>query len=276
MVSDDEKANWRRMHAVLDAALNDVTLPTEDRTAVLEYIADELPTFHEPSSTTYLVLGSYRGEHLDRLERVAKALSAPLSAEAILAGETPDIELSVDLIHADKLGFQIKFHLLASVASYIVGVYEKDSGGEAVELGLLNGRTCFNKSYVFPRDYYRSQPGALETRADAIGLAVQTWHGALEESDRRALTETRKVIQRAQEQGIDISEGDVVDVIDEREREGITERARYSWPHLGVFALFELADRLHPWQTVEGLLGQLDDVPGPAAPEPDSEFANTR
>jgi hypothetical protein len=43
--------------------------------------------------------------------------------------------------------------LLATYSDYIVGVFEKESGGEAPELGEIDDPPYFDKSYVFPRDY---------------------------------------------------------------------------------------------------------------------------
>ncbi|WP_218148978.1 hypothetical protein [Halogranum rubrum] len=140
--------------------------------------------------------------------------------------------------------FDIMLSLLAAYTDYIVGVLEKESGGEAPELGEIDDAPYFEKSYVFPRDYTWVSDTNLVSKQHVIQAAVEiAFTGEL--SGDETQTEITSLVKRAQVAEIDVSEQEVWDVVDERESEG-NAPATYSWVHLNKFRKFELHGRCLP------------------------------
>lgn len=256
---------WRQVHAGLSRALRDATLTVDDRTAIAGFVNEELPQFQQSGITSYLVLGSYRGEYESRLRAMQYELSKPSDATAVLIGDAPEIDLGDSVSAADPLGFLLKFHLLGEFADYLVGVYEKESGGESPELGLLTNQPYFEKGYLFPRDYPGLLGDTLTTESDVVTTAVAV-RFADDIDDETKLEELRGLLAEAQANGIDIIESDLVEALAEREREGMAKPARYSWVHLSLFRLYELHDRCVSWHTETELRERASAVPGPARP----------
>jgi hypothetical protein len=275
-MSDDDSARkdrWHRIHAAFNRALKDATLPVDDRTTIAGFVNDEIPQFQQNGVTTYLVFGSYRGTYEPRLRALQYELSKPSDAAAVLIGDAPDIDLDISSPTADPLGFLIKFHLLGEFADYLVGVYEKESGGESPELGLLHNRPYFEKGYMFPRDYQSLLSDGLETPSDVITTATQIRFANDIDNDTK-LQKLRALLSEAGTNGIEISETELVEAMEERERDGMEDTAQYSWVHLSLFRLYELHSRCFSWHTESELRERARVVPGPARPawEEGNEF----
>jgi hypothetical protein len=153
------------------------------------------------------------------------------------------------------------FSLLATYSDYIVGVFEKESGGEAPELGEIDDPPYFDKSYVFPRDYVWVTDVNLESKQHVIQAALEIAF-ADELSEDEVHSKIESLVDRAQDAGIDVAADDVWAVIDDRVADG-EEPATYSWVHLNKFRKFELHDRCFPWTTVEELRTAVDELPSP-------------
>lgn len=263
------KERWKQVHASVDRALHGVELPTSDRTKVAGFVNNELPQLQQRGATSYIILGSYRESYGKRLRAMQYELSKPLSATAVVVGDTPDIELDVALPGRDSLGFLLKFHLLGEFADYIVGVYEKEDGGESPELGLINQAPYFSKTYVFPRDYQGLRSETLSTKKEVISAAIQIWFANGDEQDderddtEKKIREIRSLLSKAEQNGVSITETEVVNVLEEREDDDVGEEAQYSWVHLSLFRLYEQHGRCYPWRTETELRKKSTSVPGP-------------
>ncbi|MFB6175875.1 MAG: hypothetical protein ABEI99_01785, partial [Halobaculum sp.] len=166
-----DSARRRRVSEALSRALRDISLPVEDYTTIRTWVNEELPQLHSPGVTSYVVFGSYRGRYHESLRLAQYELSKPVSVTAVVLGDTPELGLTVDEIGPDPLEFLLKFHLLTEFADRNVGIYEKDSGGEAVELGLLTSESCFEQTTLLPRDYYGRGRDDIRGRADVFSVA---------------------------------------------------------------------------------------------------------
>lgn len=160
--------------------------------------------------------------------------------------------------------------LLGEFANYIVGVYEKEGGGESPELGLVNRDPYFSKTFVFPRDYRGLRVEDLTTRGEVISAAIQLWFaddGGRSEGDgdrkEREIGEIRSLLDEAEGNGVSVSEAEVVNALEEREEDGVGEEAQYSWVHLSLFQLYEQHGRCHSWRTETELREKSTHVPGP-------------
>jgi len=223
---------------------------------------EELPRF-EQADVSYLVLGSYRGEYGYRLREFANRLNMPTSVEAIVLGDTMDLNTAV------IPEFDIKINLLGEAAEYIAGVYEKEDGGESPELGFV--RALFaSKTFVLPRDYTGLTRDTIETRDDVIRTALTIYYSDASDADRKR--ELLSLLTIAQEEEIDITERELTDILLQRDTELDEPPAEYSWVHLSFFRRFELVDRCHPWTTVVELRDHADSLPGPKRPRWETEF----
>ena len=70
-----------------------------------------------------------------------------------------------------RSAFELKFHLLTEFADLTVAIYEKDSGGEAVELGLLRQDHCFSHTVALPRDYYGVGQDDFDGKDEVLDVA---------------------------------------------------------------------------------------------------------
>jgi hypothetical protein len=254
-----------RNDAALQYALarifEDVTLTQGDIQAVVRFMNEELPRF-EQADDSYLVLGSYRDDYGIRLRKFAHRLNMPTNAESIVLGDTIDLDTDLE--------FDIKLNLLGEAADYIAGIYEKEDGGEHPELGFV--RALFaRKTHVFPRDYAGLSREALETRADVITAALEIYYAEYDdEDDQRA--DLLALLTVADEEGIDIDERELVDVLLERKRELDEEPAGYSWVHLSLFRRFERMNQCYPWRSMTELLEQAAMMPRQARPHWEREY----
>src|SRR6056297_578705 len=157
--------NADEIETAVDEALHGLELEPHETAAILGFANEELPHLQTPE-TSYYVLGSYRDPYVRRLRRVENELNKRLSAYAFVMGDLREIGL-------DRLPeFRIRFHLLASYADYVVGVYEQDAGGEITELGKISETPYFEKSYVLPRDYCWMTGENFDGKPDVVAAAM--------------------------------------------------------------------------------------------------------
>lgn len=241
------------IEAAVDEALHGLELEPHETAAILGFANEELPHLHTPE-TSYYVLGSYRDPYIRRLRAVENELNKRLSAYAFVMGDLREIGL-------DRLPeFRIRFHLLASYADYIVGVYEQDTGGEITELGKISETPYFDKSYVLPRDYCWMTGNNFDGKADVVAAAMEIYHND-DPADDEKDDELESLAAEAQENEIDISKEELIEAVRERED---TDVVSYSWVHLNEFRLFELHDRCQPWVGESELRDSVAIVPTPS------------
>lgn len=250
----DRKQRWTQTHAAIERAFNDLTIPPDDYTTIRQYVQNEAAQLYEHGSTSFIIFGSYRNDYQRRLRLVQYELSKPTTWTAILIGDIPDPELSCLRSQSDPLGFLLKLHLFSSFADRLVGVYEKDSGGEAPELGVISHDPYFKKTRVFPRDYGLDGEPPL-AKDDVIRQAVTIWFTADsgDKTRRQKLKEIRGLLVHAQENDVSITETEIVEILEQREADGFDEHAHYSWVHLSAFRKFEQHGRCHTWWTTDDL-----------------------
>lgn len=244
--------------------------PQGDYHEVVRYMNEELPRF-EQADSSYLILGSYRGAYGRRLREFANYLNMPTNAESIILGDTINLDTAV------VPEFDIKINLLGEAADYIAGVYEKESGGESPELGIV--RALFvNKTFVFPRDYTDLTRDSLETREDVIQASLAVYYADFDhiDSEQRVVEKKKEeitsLLTAAQEEGIDITERELTDLIKERQSDIDEPPAEYSWVHLSFFKRFEAMAQCHSWTTMTELRDCADEMPGPERPRWETEF----
>ena len=248
----NESERRGRVHAALDRALAAVTLSREDFGHIRTWINRELPQLQAAGYTTHLVFGSYRRGYHRSIRLVQYEINKPASTTAILLGDTPPLGLTISSGRQDPLEFEIVFHLLTAFADHVIGVYEKDSGGEAVELGLLRQGQCFPRTAVLPRAYYGVGRGTFDSREEVLRVARHVAFAA-DLPDERKIDELRGVIATAREAGIDITEHEMTVALEEARAEREEDTPAYSWVHLAVFRQFEEAGRCYPWFSKEQL-----------------------
>lgn len=250
--------NADEIEAAVDEALQGLELEPHETAAILGFANEELPHLQTPE-TSYFVLGSYRDPYIRRLRTVESELNKRLSAYAFVMGDLREIGL-------DRLPeFRIRFHLLASYADYVVGVYEQDAGGEVTELGKISETPYFNRSYVLPRDYRWMTGDNFDDKADIVAAAMAI-HYDDDLTDDESGSKLESLSVEAREAGIEISTDELVDAVQGREDNVVS----YSWVHLNEFRLFELHDRCRPWVTEPELRDAVDIVPTPSS-RPDWE-----
>lgn len=259
MVDPEILPNANEIEATVDQALHGLELEPDETAAVLGFANEELPHLQTPE-TSYFVLGSYRDPYIRRLRTVENELNKRLSAYAFVMGDLREIGLN-------RLPeFRIRFHLLATYADYVIGVYEQDAGGEITELGKISETPYFDRSYVLPRDYCWMTGENFDGKPDVVAAAMTIQHSD-DLTDDEKDEELKSLTVEAQENGIDVSEEELVDAVHEREVDDITS---YSWVHLNEFRLFELHDRCQPWIEKSELRNAVDIVPKPST-HPDWE-----
>lgn len=235
-------------------AVGGIELDPGEKRVVWRFTQRELP-YLRSQRTSYFILGSYRDPSIRRLRAVQHELTKQLGAYPFIMGDL--LELPTERLNA----FDIMFALLATYSDYIVGVFEKEGGGEAPELGEIDDPPYFEKSYVLPRDYAWITDSNLDSKRHVLHAALEiAFTDDLTTGDR--LSEIASLVDRAQNTGIDITEGAVWDVIDERTGDG-DEPVTYSWVHLHKFRKFELHDRCLPWTTETELRTAVDELPTP-------------
>lgn len=251
--------------ALVHEAVGDIELEPAEKREVWRFIQRELPYLWS-QRTSYFILGSYRDPYIRRLRAVQNELTKQLGAYPFIMGDL--LELPTDRLNS----FDIMFTLLATYSDYIVGVFEKESGGEAPELGEIDDPPYFDKSYVFLRDYSWVTDSNLDSKHHVIQAALEiAFTDDLTEEERQS--KIASLIERAQDTGIDVAGQEVWNVIDDRKGEG-EELATYSWVHLNKLRKFELHDRCFPWTTEEELRTAVAELPSPT-PRPAWEESDT-
>lgn len=243
---DDE--HRRRVHAALQRALSGITLPSEDYTVLRTWVNEELPQLQAAGYTSYVVFGSYRRNYHRSLRIAQYELAKPTTATAVVLGDTPPLGLTIGQGRTDPLEFELKFHLLTEFADLNIAIYEKDSGGEAVELGLLRHDHCFAQTVILPRDYYGVGREDFDEKDEVLEVAR---HIAFADdlNDSQKKTELRGLIATARERGIQITEHELTEFLDQELANRTASDPSYSWVHLAVFRRFEEANRCHTWHT---------------------------
>jgi hypothetical protein len=247
--------------AVVQEAIGDVELEPAEKRDIWRFTQQELPYLWS-QRTSYFVLGSYRDPYIRRLRAVQNELAKQLGAYPFVMGDL--LELPTDRLNT----FDITFSLLATYSDYIVGVFEKESGGEAPELGEIDDEPYFDKSYVFPRDYAWVTDTNLESKQGVVQAALETaFTDDLSEGETRSKIES--LVGSARDGGLDIDEQEVWEVVEDR-TDGGEAPVTYSWGHRNKFRKFELHDRCFPWTTKEELRTLVDQLPSPT-PRPEWE-----
>ena len=242
----------RRVHAAVQRALSGIRLPNEDYTAIRTWVNEELPQLQAAGYTSYVVFGSYRRNYHHSLRIAQYELAKSITSTAVVLGDTPPLGLTIGHGRTDPLEFEVKFHLLTEFADVNVAIYEKDSGGEAVELGLLRQDNCFVQTVVLPRDYYGVGQNTFNTKADVLAVARHIGFAA-DLTDTQKKTELRGLIATARGDGIQITEHEVTEVLDEELAERDADEPSYSWVHLALFRRFEKANRCRTWHSKSDL-----------------------
>jgi len=210
MGSDHIPVDATEIHYALSRAIDPHSLTQSDRESIIEFINHELPAFYTPGRT-YVVLGSYHQPYIQRLRATAHELNKRPLSFALVVGDTPDPSLSA------VSSFRVKFHVLCTVADWVVGVYEKDTKGESNELGKIAEEPYFGKSFVLPRDYHHPD-APLTTKADFIAAAITTYFDdSLTDGETR--TELEHLLAEAEDVGLNVTAKDFVLSIQQREAE---------------------------------------------------------
>ena len=238
----------RRVHAALQRALSGITLPNEDYTAIRSWVNEELPQLQAAGYTSYVVFGSYRRNYHHSLRIAQYELAKATTATAVVLGDTPPLGLTLGHGRTDPLEFELKFHLLTEFADLNVAIYEKESGGEAVELGLLRQDHCFVQTVVLPRDYHGVGQRTFNTKTDVLEVARHIGFAA-DLNDKQKKTELRGLIATARDDGIQITEHEVTEFLEEELAERDADEPSYSWVHLALFRRFEEANRCRTWHS---------------------------
>jgi len=251
MANRDDARYWQ-VYTALQRALSGTTLPSEDYASVRTWINTELPQLQAAGYTSYIVFGSYRGSFHQSLRIVQYELAKATTATAVVLGDTPPLGLTISHERTDPVEFEIKFHLLTEFADRNVGVYEKDSGGEAVELGLLRQNHCFTQTVVLPRDYYGTGVYMFDTKQEVLEIARHiAFADDLDGTDKKA--ELRGLLTTARQDGIELTEHALTEFLEEELDARDADDPSYSWVHLALFRQFENENQCHTWHTESDL-----------------------
>lgn len=237
------------IYRAVASALHGQSLSPDAWVEIAGFVRREASDLLATGRTSYLVLGSYRSPYERMLRIVQHELDRPVDAHAVVLGdmETPDTD--------DAVTFRVKFHVAAGAADWLVGVYEKESGGESPELGKLS-ELFDKKTYVLPRDH-RVTLSNVTSRADVLAAATAIYLG--DEPAEAKATLLRKLLERARERDVALTEGELVEFLTEREADSY-DLPGYSWVHESEFEFFEEQGRCLPWTTEDGLREQARTV----------------
>ena len=245
-------------------AIGDIELEPAEKREIWRFTRRELPYLWS-QRTSYFILGSYRDPYIRRLRAVQNELTKQLGAYPFIMGDL--LELPTERLNT----FDIMFSLLATYSDYIAGIFEKESGGEAPELGEIDDPPYFDKSYVFPRDYAWVTDQNLDSEQHVLQAALEIAFTDDLPTDE-VHSKIDSLVKLAEDCGIDISKEEVWDSISDRTQEGV-KPATYSWVHLNKFRKFELHERCFPWTTEEELRAMVDELPSPT-PRPEWEASD--
>ena len=258
-MGSEEEYHRRRIHAALQRALSGITLPSEDYAVIRTWVNKELPHLQAAGYTSYIVFGSYRQNYHRSLRIAQYELAKATTATAVVLGDTPPLGLTIGHDRTDPLEFELKFHLLTEFADLNVAIYEKDSGGEAVELGLLRHDHCFAQTVVLPRDYYGVGQHTFNTKEEVLEVARHIAFAA-DLNNKQKKTELRGLIATARDDGIQITEHKLTEFLDEELANRDTDGPSYSWVHLALFRRFEEANRCRTWHSESELRDRVVQI----------------
>ncbi|WP_138005700.1 hypothetical protein [Halalkalirubrum salinum] len=236
----------------LQRAFSGITLPSEDYAAIRTWVNKELPQLQAAGYTSYVVFGSYRRDYHRSLRIAQYELAKATTAMAVVLGDTPPLGLTIGEGRTDPLEFELKFHLLTEFADLNVAIYEKDSGGEAVELGLLRQDHCFAQTVVLPREYYGVGRSTFDTKDEVLAIARHIAFAA-DLNDRQKKGELHGLLATAQDDDIQITEHELTEFLDKELANRDTDEPAYSWVHLALFRRFEEANRCRTWHSESDL-----------------------
>ncbi|UHQ98512.1 hypothetical protein HYG81_23340 (plasmid) [Natrinema zhouii] len=263
--------HYKRVHAALNRALNGITFPSEDYTRLRTWVNEELPQLQAAGYTSYMVFGSYRGTYHESLRIVQYELAKPATVTAVVLGDTPELGLTLGNGRTDPFEFTLKFHLLTEFADQNVGIYEKDSGGEAVELALLNQEPCFSKTTVLPRDYYGIGTTPLESEADVKETARHIAFADDLDADAKK-AELRGLLQTARDNGVAVTEHQLTEFLDDELAKRGRDDPTYSWVHLALFRHFEEVNRCQTWHREDDLRTVVGTISAESSPRWDVDL----
>lgn len=252
MVEPGPGPNAAEIMEHVDEALQGLELEPHESSAILSFANQEIPHLQTPEAS-YFILGSYREPFVQRVRIVQNELNKRLGTYPFLMGDLREIDI-------ERLPtFRIRFYLIATYADCIVAVYEQDAGGEITELGKISSTPYFDDSYVLPRDYAWMTDRKLETTEDVFAASVNIYFNAdLEPNEVEE--ELESLVKAARENGMDITQDDIIDHVEERE-DAEEDAISYSWVHLNEFRLFELHGQCFPWSTPEELRTVVKEIP---------------
>lgn len=251
-----------RLKQALDRALQE-PLSAADRKQAIDFIRTELPAFEVSGRTTYLVLGSYREGFEQNLRLVQSELNKRTDTFAAVVGDLRDPDFE------NRSAFAIKLHLTATYADWVVGVYEKESGGESPELGVVYS-LYFKKTHVLPRDYAWMTGDNVSSPDEVRRAALQIFFSDNLDDEEKA-SELEGLYRVVKEDDIAITREEIEETIHQREQAGDTP-VSYSWVHVSFFRDFERTGRCHPWFTDQELREQANTVPGPRPPRWEADW----
>lgn len=250
-----------QLKTALERALTD-PLSAGERKAAIDFIRTELPAFQVSGRTTYLVLGSYRDNFEHRLRLVQSELNKRTDTFAAVIGDLREPSFG------DRSPFTVTLHLVATYADWVVGVYEKESGGESPELGVIYS-LYFEKTHVLPKDYAWMTSENVQSPAAVRRTALEIYFND-ELSDEEKKAELEGLYRTVKENDIEVSRDELVETITTRERADDAP-ATYSWVHQSFFRDFERNGQCHPWFTEAELRDRATQVPGPPPPQWEAE-----
>ncbi len=212
------------------------------------WVNEELPQLQAAGYTSYIVFGSYRRNYHRSLRIAQYELAKSATTTAVVLGDTPSLGLTIGHGRTDPLEFEIKFHLLTEFADQNVAIYEKDSGGEAVELGLLRQDHCFVQTVVLPRDYYGVGKQQFDTKEEVLNMARHiAFADDLDDSQKKV--ELHGLIAKARAAEIQLTEHELTEFLEKELNRRDADEPSYSWVHLAVFRWFEQANQCQTWHT---------------------------
>lgn len=246
--------NSPEIYRAIERSLGGQSISERDWEVFSTFVAREAPPLLADGPTTYLVLGSYRPPYIPQVNQVQHELDRRPGTYTVKVGDMVDPET------AEAPAFRIKFHLAATLADWIVGVYEQEAGGEAPELGKLS-EVYPGKTYVLPRDYSVAF-SRIETREEALAAATAVYFddGTPDPEKEENL---RDLVAAAKSNDVALTGEGLVDFLTQREDQGY-DVAEYSWVHRQEFHFFDRERQCLPWTTGDGHRKQARRVPGPS------------
>lgn len=153
--------NAESIKEIVDDALHDESLTPGQMHSIMEFINQEVSTVWSPQLTSYFILGILGDPELRRRRIVENTLNKRIGTYPFLMADLEGID---DQDIPDTI---CKFHLLATYADYIVGVFEHGKRGPATELGeIFTDNSYFERSYLLVRVYEGIEGTDIDTGVD--------------------------------------------------------------------------------------------------------------